>query len=95
LLFAKRLVVGYKIFSFLYRFACVCQYDFYSFLRFYKISGFGGILGFGVPVWEFIDLQGLKPHTGSCKPRNRTSTVPPHFCAGLSFLHLLTGMVII
>jgi len=42
-------MVGYKIFSFLYRFAGVCQYDFYSFVCFYAIFVIGGIFGPHIP----------------------------------------------
>jgi hypothetical protein len=48
-------MVGCKIFSFLYRFACVCQYDFYSFIRFSKISGIGAI--FGSEIYRFSGLK--------------------------------------
>jgi hypothetical protein len=44
MLFARGRVVGYKIFRFLHRFVCVCQYDFYSND---KILRQPGILAFG------------------------------------------------
>jgi hypothetical protein len=62
---ARGCVVGYKIFSFLYRFVCVCQYDFYSCVCFYAISVIGGIFGPRIPIWEFIDLKGFNPKAGS------------------------------
>ncbi len=43
-------MVGYKIFSFLYRFANVCQYDFYSFVCFYTIFVIGGIFKAHIPI---------------------------------------------
>jgi len=57
-------MVGYKIFSFLYRFACVCQYDFYSFVCFCAIFVIGGIFRPHIPIWEFIDLQGFNRQAG-------------------------------
>jgi hypothetical protein len=46
---ARGRMVGFKIFSFLYRFAGVCQYDFYSFVCFYAIFVIGGIFGPHIP----------------------------------------------
>ena len=43
-------MIGYKIFSFLYRFSGVCQYDFYSFVCFYVIFVTGSIVRPYIPL---------------------------------------------
>jgi len=58
-------MVDHKIFSFLYRFVSVCQYDFYSFVCFYAFFVIGGIFRPHIPIWEFIDLASFNRHAGS------------------------------
>jgi len=58
-------MVGYKIFSSLYRFAGACQYDFYSFVCFYAIFVIGGIFRPDISIWKFIDLLSFNPQAGS------------------------------
>jgi len=65
MLFARGCMVNHKIFSFLYRFVGVCQYDFYSFLCFDAFFVIGGIFRPHIPFWEFIDLANFNRHTGS------------------------------
>ena len=50
-------MVDYKIFSFLYRFVCVCQYDFCSCVWIYAILVNHGILESRIPIWQFFDFQ--------------------------------------
>jgi hypothetical protein len=52
-------MVGFKIFSFLYRFVCVCQYDFYSYVGFYTVLAIGGFLGLAIPVLRIFRFPGF------------------------------------
>jgi hypothetical protein len=60
-------MLGYKIFSFLYRFVCVCQYDFYSYVCFYTILVIGGFIGLTSPILGIFRFTGFQPERRSMK----------------------------
>ena len=57
MLSTRNRIIDYKIFSFLYRFVCACQYDFYSCVWIYAILVSGGILGTRIPIRQFFNFQ--------------------------------------
>jgi hypothetical protein len=58
---ARGRMVDYKIFSFLYRFVCVCQYDFYSCVLFYGLLVRGGIFGLRILNLWIYRFTGFQP----------------------------------